>query len=77
MTTYWTVLALTYAIDGADYQARVVFPSMAACGAAMDAMIAPLDKHYDDTMVQCLESRMLSASIRPRARPQEKNYEQD
>lgn len=73
MTTFWTVLALTYAIDGDDYQSRIIFPSMAACGAAIDAMLAPIDEHYSDTMAQCQKSDILSATIRPKARPEETN----
>ena len=73
MTTFWTVLVLTYTIDSREYQSRILLPSMAACGAAMDPIHETMEDYYDDTMSQCLESDVLSATIRPKARPQETN----
>lgn len=73
MTTFWTVLVLTYTIDGWEHQSRILLPSMAACGAAMDPIHETMEDYYDDTMSQCLESDVLSATIRPKARPQETN----
>ena len=61
----WTVLIALYG----DVETRVLFPSEAECGAALQPMQAILEASYDDVAVMCERSSLLSASPRPVARP--------
>ena len=62
----WTVLIALYG----DVESRVLFPSGAECGAALQPMQAILEESYDDVAVLCERSTLLSASPRPVARPE-------
>jgi len=71
MTTFWTVLILTYTVPSSEeFEARILFPSMESCGDAMVEIYEPMRKIYRDSMAQCEESDILSGTIRPRARPE-------
>ena len=67
--TFWTFLILTYPVLGEDVESVVMFPSMKACGDAMPAIYEPIRQTYTDSMAQCRETRILSSSLRPLARP--------
>jgi len=69
MTKFWTFLILTYPVLGEDAESVIMFPSMKACGDAMPAIYEPIHKVYPDSMAQCHETRVLSSSPRPLARP--------
>jgi hypothetical protein len=66
----FTVLIALYAVNGEDVESRVLFPSEAECGAALQPMQAILEASYDDVAVLCVHSTLLSASPRPVARPE-------
>ena len=67
--TFWTFLILTYPVLGEDVESVVMFPSMKQCGDAMPAIYEPIRQTYPDSMAQCRETRVLSSSLRPLARP--------
>lgn len=61
----WTILIALYG----DVESRLLFPSAAECGAALQPMQATLEASYADVGVMCWRSTLLSASPRPVARP--------
>ena len=67
----FTVLIALYAVNGEDVESRVLFPGEVECGAALQPMQAILEASYDDVAVLCERSRLLSASPRPVARPEQ------
>ena len=71
MISYFTVMILTYTIDGERLQSKILFPSLPACSAAMDAIHETVDQHYHNTITQCSITHIPSKSIRPKARPPE------
>lgn len=71
MTTFWTVLILTYTVPGyGDFESRILFPSMRACGDAMLEIYAPMERLYGDSGAKCEESDILSGTMRPIPRPE-------
>ena len=71
MISYFTVMVLSYSANGEPLQSKVLFPSQAACCAAMDAFHEALDASFPGTMTQCVVSEIASKSIRPKVRPKE------
>ena len=71
MIEFFTVMVLTYSANGEPLQSKVLFPSQAACCAAMDTFHETLDASFPGTMTQCVVSDIPSKSIRPKARPEE------
>ena len=66
MTTFFTVLILTYSVQGEELQMRIVYESEAECSSAIalaGALVA------EPLAVQCVESNLISWSPRPQARP--------
>jgi len=66
---FWTLLILTYSVLGEDIKSVIMFPSMKQCGDAIPAIYEPIRHNYPDSMAQCKPTKILSASIRPKARP--------
>ena len=66
----FTVLIALYAVNGEDVESRVLFPSAAECGNAIEHVHAALSASYDDVVILCDRTRLLSASPRPVARPE-------
>lgn len=62
----WTILIALYG----DVESRVLFPSAAECGNAIEHVHAALSASYDDVVILCDRTRLLSASPRPVARPE-------
>lgn len=71
MLEWFTVMVLTYSANGEPLQSKVLFPSQAACCAAMNTFHETLDASFPGTMTQCVVSEIPSKSIRPKARPEE------
>lgn len=71
MLEWFTIMVLTYSANGEELQSKVLFPSQAACSAAMHAFHETIDASFPGTMTQCVVSDIPSKSIRPRARPEE------
>ena len=75
MIEWFTVMVLTYSANGEPLQSKVLFPSQAACCAAMDTFHETLDASFPGAMTQCVVSDIPSKSIRPKARPKELSNE--
>ena len=71
MIEFFTVMVLTYSANGEPLQSKVLFPSQAACCAAMDTFHETLDASFPGTMTQCVVSEIPSKSTRPKVRPKE------
>ena len=69
MVKLWTILVLTYVVDGDRIQAKLVFPSVEACGQALSIIYEPIYEHFPDSMGQCIPTDVVSNTVRPRARP--------
>lgn len=66
---FYTVLVLSYTLNGDYLQAKVVFPSYKACGDSLPAFYEPIYAIDRDAIGQCLKTDALSNSIKPKARP--------
>ena len=69
MTSFFTVLILTYAFDGEELQSRILYTSEEACSAALHQIKAVLDPRLEILQMRCVRSNLLSASPRPKPRP--------
>lgn len=71
MTTFWTILIITYSglLDGSV--SYVALPSQDACEEAMDLTYDLLYPQMPDLMLQCVETATLSGTIRPMPRPED------
>lgn len=66
----WTLMLVLYAANGEEVESRLLFPSAAECGNAIEYVHAALSASYDDVVILCDRTRLLSASPRPVARPE-------
>jgi len=67
---HFTILVLTYTVGSYDLQSSTVFPSAKECGDALPAYHEPIYAFDKDSMGQCIETDVMSKSIRPKTRPQ-------
>ena len=66
---FYTVLVLSYTLNGDYLQSEVIFPSAKSCGDALPDYhdhVYALDRN---AIGQCLKTEVISASIKPRRRP--------
>ena len=66
MTTFFTVLILSYAVQGQELQMRMVYETQAECSEMMmhaEALVS------DPLAVQCVRSNMISWAPAPMERP--------
>jgi hypothetical protein len=66
MTTFFTVLILSYAVQGQELQMRMVYETEAECSEMLmhaEALVA------DPLAVTCVKSNMISWTPQPPARP--------
>jgi len=66
---HFTILVLTYTVGSYDLQSKTLFPSMKECGDALSAYYKPIYAFDKDSMGQCIETDVMSKSIRPKLRP--------
>mgnify|MGYP003115475624 CR=1 FL=1 len=66
---FFTVLVLTYALNGHFIESKTVFPSQRACGDALPDYYEPIYKFDKESMGQCIVTDTVSKSIRPKMRP--------
>lgn len=66
MTTFFTVLIMSYQVQGQELQARWVYESQAECSQAILAVEALVP---DVLAVTCQRSNLISYAPRPTARP--------
>jgi hypothetical protein len=71
MTTFFTVLIITYAFNGEEVQSRILYTSEMACSDAMLSIEAALDPDLNVEMLQCKRSDLISRSPRPMDRPED------
>lgn len=69
MTTFFTVMVMIYAFDGTEVESRLLYTSWPACSSALRQIEQVMDPELEVLQLQCVESNVLSASIRPRGRP--------
>lgn len=69
VSTFFTVLIITYTFNSEELQSRILYTSMGECGTAMEKIHSLLDPALKVEMIQCDESDILSRSQRPKARP--------
>ena len=67
---FWTLMFVLYTANGEDVESRVLFPSAAECGNSIEHVHEALSASYDDVVILCDRTRLLSASPRPVARPE-------
>ena len=75
MIEYFTIMILSYHVQGEYLQSRIIFPSAQACGDALPAYYEPIYAFDKDSMAQCERTNILSKTIRPKARPKEMTNE--
>lgn len=69
MTKFFTLMIITITVEGhGTMQSPLLYPSQQACGEALPAVYDTVRPHYPDSSAQCLATRQLSASPRPKAR---------
>jgi len=69
MITYYTVMILSYTLDGEYLQSKILFPNAKACGDALTAYYEPIRAFDSDSMAQCKRTNVMSKTLRPKARP--------
>lgn len=69
MTEYFTALILSFVVPGHGPMSTVlVYPSHAACSAAMPVVYETIRVEYRDSGARCVDTGVMSRSLRPRAR---------
>jgi hypothetical protein len=64
MTTYWTVLAITFIVNGEMMTSKLLFPTMKSCGAAMNVLYYDhIQTHFKESMAQCIKSTLTSNKL--------------
>ena len=74
MTTFFTVLILSYQVQGQELQARWVYESAAECSQAIAAAEALVPNAL---AVTCQQSGMISYAPRPPLRPMDNSVQGD
>ena len=73
MTTFWTFMLITFTTpEHGTLDTALLYPSQKACGDALLVVYPTIEQHYPISMAQCRPTRLLSASVRPRARGDDK-----
>ena len=67
---FYTVLVLSYTLNGDYLQSNIIFPSYKACGDALPAYYEPVYAIDRDAIGQCLKTEVISTSIKPRKKPE-------
>jgi len=66
---FYTVLVLSYTLNGDHLQSKVIFPSARACGDALPAYYEQVYSLDRNAIGQCLKTDTLSVSIKPKRKP--------
>jgi hypothetical protein len=66
---FYTVLVLSYTLNGDYLQAKVIFPSARACGDALPDYHDHVYAIDRDAIGQCLKTEVISSSIKPKRKP--------
>lgn len=69
--TFWTIMWITFTVpDHGTMQTVLLYPSAETCGDALLEVYPTIYRHYPSSDAQCRPTRLLSASPRPKARPE-------
>jgi len=69
MMLFYTVLVLSYTLNGDHLQSKVIFPSARACGDALPAYYEPVYALDRNATGQCLKTNTPSMSVKPKRKP--------
>jgi len=73
MTEFFTFMLITFTSpQHGTLDTALLYPSQQACGEALLEVYPTIDRHYPSSDAQCRPTRLLSASVRPRARGDDK-----
>jgi hypothetical protein len=68
---FFTLMIITITVpDHGELQTVLLYPSRQACGEALPAVYETIRPHYPSSGAQCHVTPQLSASPRPKARPE-------
>ena len=71
MTKFFTIMWITFTVpDHGTMQTILLYPSQKACGDALTEVYPTIERHYPSSDAQCRPTAQLSASPRPKARPE-------
>lgn len=71
MIEFYTLMIITITVPGhGQMQSPLLYPSEQACGDALPAVYETIENHYPDSVGQCIVTNQMSASLRPKARPE-------
>jgi len=69
MITYYTVMILTYTIQGELLQSKILYPSAKECGDALEHVYPTIYKFDKSSIGQCKRTNTISKAMRPRSKP--------
>jgi len=73
MTEFLTFMLITFTSQQhGTLDTALLYPSEKACGDALPAVYETIEQHYPDSAAMCRSTRQLSASLRPKARGDDK-----
>lgn len=68
--TFWTIMVITYGAGMFENdQSFIPYPSVEACGAAIEQVWDTFDGAFPDMMIQCVPTGELSSVLRPKRNP--------
>jgi len=70
MITYFTVLLMSYQLSGEALQTKMIFASQRQCQQAMEGIYPSMLSSFQDVVVQCRKSELMSSTPRPKTRPE-------
>jgi len=72
MISFFTALIIEYSVQGHTYGTYMWFETEEHCEQALRSnFYEVIYEHYEDTSMQCLPSKKMSRSIRPKLRPEQ------
>jgi len=68
---FWTILLITYGSGTFEGEVSAIpFPDEQRCGDAIEPLYDLLTDQLPDLMIQCIQTDVLSGTIRPMPRPE-------
>lgn len=67
----WTIMVISYGVTVFQADTSLIpYPSREACGDAVEVVAGTMIADFPDLVVQCVETTVPSASLRPKRRPE-------
>lgn len=67
---FWTMMVIVYGTGVFhEEQSLIAYPSVEACGAAIEPVWATFDGAFPDMVIQCVPTEMPSRILRPKRNP--------